>query len=105
MREIVISKPSATVDKALHSGLGKVWNIVIITDDSLGMTFQMSKDNIKKYHVKKRLACWAYKNWIRAGIVGKFMAANRKLTERLEKFYLAQSQRLDARTVDESDDE
>jgi len=105
MREVVISKPSTIVLKALHGGLGKIWCIIIITDDKLGVTFQISKNNLKKHRVKERLACWAKKNWIRAGIVAQFMVTNTELATELEKMYRSQGHHLDVVNGDEEDEQ
>jgi hypothetical protein len=103
MREVVISKPCAIVRNALHNGLDKSWQIRIITDDDLGITFQISKKDLKKHRVKERLTCWASKNWIRAGIVAQFMVTNAELRSLLAALYRAQTQHLGALGVNEEE--
>lgn len=93
MREIIVSRPTAIVTRALRSGLGKLWGIIIVTDDALGVTFQISETNIEKYRVKACLTRWAGKDWIRAGIVEKFMATNGELTARLKRMFQSHSRK------------
>ncbi len=96
MPEVVISKPSKTVSKSLRGHRGKIWEIVITTDDDMGITFQISKDNLKKHRVVERMARWAGKNWIRAGIVAnKYMIANSQLQTELVKLRQNKSRHLD----------
>jgi hypothetical protein len=104
MREVVISKPCAIVRNALHGGLSKSWQIRIITDDNLGITFQISKKDLKKHRVKERLTRWTSKNWIRAGIVAKFMVVNAELAAKLEKLNAQQGIQLDDARDEEGDE-
>ncbi len=43
MREIIITRPKAEVVDSLRGDLGKSWDITILTDDDLGITFRIKK--------------------------------------------------------------
>ena len=91
MREIIITRPKAEVVDSLRGDLGKSWDITILTDDDLGITFRIKKDDMKKHRVEKQLTQWAETGLIRAGIVATFMVTNPELTRKLDELYHLQS--------------
>ena len=91
MREVIITRPKAEVVESLRGSLGQEWNITILADDDMGITFRIKKDDIKKHGVEKQLTQWAKTGLIRAGIVATFQVTNPELTRKLDEIYRLQS--------------